>query len=67
MDKHYPFLHNSWLYLLFYYTFHHEGLYYDYIKYFFFYLNLFHARFNNIIIVRMYPRNYHSIIFPLNI
>jgi len=32
MDKHHPFRYNSWLYLLFYYTFHHEGLNYDYIE-----------------------------------
>jgi len=32
MDKHHPFRYNSWLYLLFCYTFHHEGLNYDYIE-----------------------------------
>jgi len=32
MDKHHPFIYNSWLYLLIYYTFHHEGLHYDYIE-----------------------------------
>jgi len=32
MDKHHLFIYNSWLYLSFYYTFHQEGLHYDYIE-----------------------------------
>jgi len=32
MDKYHPFVYNLLLYLLFYYTFHHKGLHYDYIK-----------------------------------
>jgi len=33
MDKCHLFVYNSWLYILFYYTFHHEGLHYDYIEF----------------------------------
>ncbi|KAL6613466.1 hypothetical protein U3516DRAFT_750479 [Neocallimastix sp. 'constans'] len=57
-NKRHLFVYSSWLYLLFYYTFHYEDMYCDYIK------------FNNIIIVSRHPfqaRDYHSIIFPLNI
>jgi len=32
MDKHHPFIYNSWLYLLFYYTLHHESLHYYYVE-----------------------------------
>ena len=31
-NKCHLFVYNLWLYLLFYYTLHHEDLYYDYIK-----------------------------------